>query len=147
MARTETRSNGVERFGVSLPPDLLARLDAMVEEQGMPSRSQAIAEMINQQLIEHYRQDERRVVAGTLTVVYDDRTHQIRPRLAEVQRRYKKEVISSQHVFLEDDHSLEVLLVQGPGGALRGLREAIVACKGVKTAKLTITTELLPPLH
>lgn len=147
MAKAASKSSGVERFGVSLPPELLSRLDAMVEDQGMPSRSQAIAEMINRQLIEHYRQDERRVVAGTLTVVYADKANQIRPRIADVQRRYKKEVISSQHVFLEDDHGLEVWLVQGPGGTLRALREGVVACKGVKIAKLTITTELLPPLH
>jgi CopG family nickel-responsive transcriptional regulator len=147
MARRPQSTAGVERFSVSLPPALLEKLDAMVCEQGMPSRSQAIAEMIQQQLIEHYRQDPARVVAGTVTVVYGDRSHRLRGELAEVQRRYKREVISSQHVFLEEEHSLEVLLVQGPSARLRGLREAIVACKGVKIAKLTITTELLPPLH
>jgi CopG family nickel-responsive transcriptional regulator len=147
MARKPSASSGVERFSVSLPPALLEKLDAMVREQAMPSRSQAIAEMIHQQLIEHYRQDPDRVLAGTITIVYADQRNQLRGRLAEVQRRYKKEVISSQHVFLEDEHSLEVLLVQGPSDRLRALREEIVACKGIKIAKLTITTELLPPLH
>jgi CopG family transcriptional regulator, nickel-responsive regulator len=147
MPRLPKLEGKVERFSVSLPPDLLARLDAMVADQGMPSRSQAIAEMINQQLIEHYQQDESRVLAGTVTIVYAEDGDQIRRQLAAVERRYKKEVISSQHVFLEENHSLEVLLVQGPSAKLRSLREKIVACRGVRIAKLTITTEVLPPLH
>ena len=42
---------GVSRFSVSLPPDLLERLDQVVAEQRMPSRSAAIAEMVHQHLV------------------------------------------------------------------------------------------------
>ena len=41
------RSGGpVSRISVSLPPDLLAELDRMVESRGYSSRSQAIGEMV-----------------------------------------------------------------------------------------------------
>jgi CopG family transcriptional regulator, nickel-responsive regulator len=139
--------HGVSRFSVSLPPDLLQRLDAVVVEQRMPSRSAAIAEMVHQHLVAHYEQDEQQVMAGTLTIVYDNANQKVRTRLSAIEREYLKEVIAAQHVFLENEHYLEVLLVQGPAGTLRALHQAIKAQRGVKTASLTLTAALLPPLH
>ena len=109
----ETR--GLARLSMSLPADLFRQLDMMVEERGLPSRSQLIAELIRHSLAEHEaytRPDE--MLAGTITLVYRGDRGRVRHQLAQTQAEYLKEVISSQHVFLEDDQSLEVLLVQGP---------------------------------
>jgi CopG family nickel-responsive transcriptional regulator len=70
----------------------------------------------------------------------------VRHQLAQTQAEYLKEVISSQHVFLEDDQSLEVLLVQGPA-RLRDLCDALRKVRGVQQLRLFTTTALLPPLH
>ena len=56
-------------------------------------------------------------------------------------------MISSQHVFLEEDQSLEVLLVQGPAVRLKQLCDALRAIRGVQQLQLVTTTALLPPLH
>jgi len=61
----------VSRISVSLPPDLLAELDGMVESRGYGSRSQAIGEMVNYQLAEHKRSLGNEVMAGTLTLLYN----------------------------------------------------------------------------
>ncbi len=53
--KEEKISTLVSRISVSLPPDLLAELDSMVESRGYGSRSQAIGEMVNFQLAEHKR--------------------------------------------------------------------------------------------
>ncbi|MBI1367602.1 MAG: nickel-responsive transcriptional regulator NikR [Planctomycetes bacterium] len=135
------------RFSVSLPADLLDRLDAMVARRNLPSRSGALAEMIEHQLVEHEHPLGSEVVAGTITIVYRSNRGLIRNELAQVQRRYLKETISSQHVFLEHDHSLEVLLVQGPAKKLKSLSDQISAIKGVKQVRLAVTAHRLPPLH
>ena len=135
------------RFSVSLGVDLLGQLDEMVAERGLPSRSHAIAEMISRQVAEHSRRLGSRVLAGTVTVVYRSNRGRIRNELASIQRRYLKETISSQHVFLENDHSLEVLLVQGPGSRLQRMRDEIAALKGVRQVRLSVTAERLPPLY
>jgi CopG family nickel-responsive transcriptional regulator len=103
--------------------------------------------MIEQQLTEHETAQTDGVLAGTITIVYRSARGQLRNELASVQRRYLKETISSQHVFLEADHSLEVLLVQGPARKLHRLRDEIIALKGVKLVRLATTTQRLPPLH
>jgi CopG family nickel-responsive transcriptional regulator len=137
----------VVRFSVSLPPALGADLDAMVRARGLPSRSSAVAEMVRLQLVRHRTVLGSGRLAGTITLVYQNGASHVRTRLREIQRKYLKETITSQHAFLEDDHSLEVLLVQGPGERLRNLCNELVKCRGVEQAELTLTAALLPPLH
>lgn len=135
------------RLSMSLPAELFRQLDMMVEERGLPSRSQLIAELIRHALAEHEaltRPED--MLAGTVTLVYRGRGR-VRQQLAETQTDYLKEVISSQHVFLEDDQSLEVLLVQGPALRLKQLCDALRGIRGVHQLRLVTTTALLPPLH
>mgnify|MGYP000264418384 FL=1 len=56
---------------MSLPADLFRQLDMMVEERGLPSRSQLIAELIRHALAEHEAQTRpEEMLAGTITPVY-----------------------------------------------------------------------------
>ena len=135
------------RLSVSLPSELLAQLDAMVSERGLPSRSQMIAELIRHELAEHSEARTNSVLAGTLTLIYRAESGRVRHALAQIQSTYIKEVISSQHVLLEEDQSLEVLLVQGPARRLNALCDDLRKLRGVQQIKLVTTTALLPPLH
>ena len=146
-ARMPSHHGPVARFSVSLPVGLAEDRDRMVDERRMPSRSAAVAEMIRSQLVAHRAAPGDQTLAGTVTLVYRDTGSDVRTRLTRIQRRFLKEVISSQHVFLEDDHSLEVLLVQGPGRVLQELRNELGGCRGVQQVELSITAALLPPLH
>jgi CopG family nickel-responsive transcriptional regulator len=137
----------VTRSTISLAPQLLRQLDKMVAARQLPSRSHAVAEMIHQELLEHERRAGETILAGTVTLVYGNRREPIRAQLARIQVEYLKEVISSQHVFLENGHSLEVLLVQGPGQTLDRLADELRAVRGVKHVKVALTTTVLPPLH
>lgn len=138
----------ISRFSISLPGDLLEQLDELVSRRKLPSRSQVIAELIRGALVEHeLAKDATKVVAGTITLVYTNRRDTLRHRLGVIQRRYLMEVISSQHVFLEGDHSLEVLLVQGPGKQLNKLADELRSLKGVEQVRVVLTGALVPPLH
>ncbi len=139
---------GLSRLSMSLPSELFRQLDVMVEERGLPSRSQIIAELIRHALAEHgelTHPDE--LLAGTITLVYRAGMGRVREQLVQTQHEYLKEVISAQHVFLEDEQSLEVLLVQGPANRLRDLCDALRKVRGVQQLRLFTTTALLPPLH
>ena len=145
---TDPTPPSLARLSMSLPAELSQRLDTMVEERGLPSRSQLIAELIRNELAEYgasARPED--MLAGTITLVYRGDMGRVRHQLAQVQADYLKEVISSQHVFLEEDQSLEVLLVQGPAVRLKQLCDALRAIRGVQQLQLVTTTALLPPLH
>ena len=143
----ESSTYHLARLSVSLPAELLEQLDAMVAERALPSRSQMIAELIRHELAEHSEGRADATLAGTLTLMYRAESGRVRQALALVQSSYVKEVISSQHVFLEDDQSLDVLLVQGPGERLQALCDGLRKVRGVLQIKLVTSTALLPPLH
>jgi len=144
----DAHSSGLTRLSASLPTELSRQLDAMVEERGLPSRSQLIAELIRDELAEHGAVEHpEEMLAGTITLVYRGDMGRVRHQLAQTQAGYLKEVISSQHVFLENDQSLEVMLVQGPATRLRDLCDALRKVRGVQQLRLFTTTALLPPIH
>jgi CopG family transcriptional regulator, nickel-responsive regulator len=84
---------------------------------------------------------------GTVTLIYRADNGRVRQALSKAQSAYITEVISSQHVVLEEDQSLEVLLVQGPTWRLKALCDDLRKVRGVQQIKLVTTTALLPPLH
>lgn len=136
------------RLSISLPAVLMRKLDAMLHERHLNSRSQLIAKLISHAVAEHEaltRPDA--MFAGTITLVYRADRGRVRQQLAQIEMEFLKEVISAQHVFLEDDQSLEVLLLQGPALRLRALADALRMVRGVQQLELVTTTALLPPLH
>jgi len=136
-----------ERISISLPAPLVRELDKLVVARGFHNRSQAVREMIHQQLSQHAQSNGNQILAGTITLFYNDVKSQLRTKLAEIQRKHIDEVISSQHIQLENHHTMEVLLVQGPADALRAIADELVSCKGVATGGLNLTSTVLPPLH
>jgi len=104
----------ISRISMSLPEGLHNELDRMVEERGFVSRSQAIGEVLQQFLLQHKRERGEDVMAGTVTLVYDNTTRGLQAELADLQRRHLDEVIGSLHVHLMHEQTMEVILVQGP---------------------------------
>lgn len=133
---------------MTLPRQLSQQLDALVRERGLPSRSGWVADLIRSDLAAHgaaSQPDE--LLAGTVTIVYLTKAARVRRQLAATLTAFLKEVISSQHVFLEGGQSLEVLIVQGPARRLREMSDAIRAVRGVQQLRLATTMALVPPLH
>lgn len=142
-----TAAPSLVRLSISLPAELFAELDAMVSEREVANRSQMIAELIRQELAAHSaRERPETVLSGTITLIYRAESGRIRQALAQVQSGFIAEIISSQHIFLEDDQSLEVLLVQGTAQRLHNLSDALRKVRGVQQTQLVTATALLPPL-
>ncbi|MDB6174501.1 MAG: nickel-responsive transcriptional regulator NikR [Chthoniobacteraceae bacterium] len=146
MSSTQKKSTA-SRISISLPAPLCDQLDAMVVARGHASRSEAISKMISEQLVEHQQQLGRQVMAGTITLIFDHSKSGLQSRLMKIQHKFLKEIISSQHVHLENHHSLEVLLVQGPGIRLKRIADELITCKGVKHGYLNVTSTILPPIY
>ena len=138
---------GVARISVSLPETLLNQLDSMVVERGFDSRSQAIADMIHQQLTEHRKDLGQGIMAGTINLVYDHSIPGVQKQLADLQHKYLAEVISALNVNLKHDSTLSVMLVQGPASKLKMIADRMITCRGVVTGKLLMSTAIIPQLH
>jgi CopG family nickel-responsive transcriptional regulator len=139
-------NGGVQRISVSLPEAVFRELDELVALRGLGNRSKAVAEMITQAAAEHRQEVGDDVMAGIITLVYDECRGQLLQKLAALERQHVSEVISSLHVQLENNHRLEVVLVQGQAHKLRQIADALSACHGVLTSRLTLSSRIMPPL-
>jgi CopG family nickel-responsive transcriptional regulator len=137
----------VSRISMSLPETLLCDLDRMVEERGFDSRSQAIADMLYQSLVEHKSDVGQDVMVGVVTLFYDNSVAGLQKQLADLQFRHIDEVISSLHVHLMHNQTMEVILVQGPAQKLRVIANEMTSRRGVISGKMHLIAALIPQLH
>jgi CopG family transcriptional regulator, nickel-responsive regulator len=128
------------RFSVSLPPSLLDQLDEMAAEKGYDNRSLAMADMIRAQLIEHRQKTDSGEIAGTITLVYDHHKPHLQESLTNIQHDHHHAILSTVHVHLDHHNCLEVLIVRGKASLVRKIADELLAAKGVKHGKLTVTT-------
>jgi CopG family nickel-responsive transcriptional regulator len=145
IARQHNRP--VSRISMSLPYALLRELDRMVGERGFISRSQAIADMLHQFLIEHKRERGDDIMVGTVTLVYDNSVPGLQKQLADLQARHIDEVISSLHVHLVENQTMEVILGQGPVKTLQAIADEMISRRGVLSGKMHLVAALMPQVH
>jgi len=130
----------IARFGVSLSRSLLKELDRMVREKGYRNRSLAIGDMVRDHVFGHQQELGDGEVAGTITLVYDHHRPHVQDALTDLQHKHLDTIISTLHVHLDHDNCLEVLVVRGKASAVRSVAEHLIAIRGVKHGKLTLTT-------
>jgi CopG family nickel-responsive transcriptional regulator len=147
MPKQKKSREPVARISISLPPDVSRGLDGLVATRGFENRSQAVTSILNESLLDHSRETEDGIMAGTITLFYNQGRKNILGELAALKRRFLDEVIGSLQVQLENNHVMDVILVQGPVATLQKITDHLVACKGVKVGKLTLTSTIMPPLH
>lgn len=136
----------VSRFSVSLKKGLFRQLDAMIEEKGYENRSLAIADMIRDQLVEHWQGAGEFAAVGTIMVAYDPRDSRMRATFARLQEQYLETIVSTLRVQSDPRSGMEVLVVRGQASAIKALADRLIGARGVKHGKLslTATAETLP---
>ncbi len=137
----------VSRISMSLSEDLLTELDAMVGARGFQSRSQAVSTILHRSLVEHRHDIGDRVMVGTITLFYDNKANGLQAALASLQQSNIAEVISSLHVHLLNNQTLEVVLVQGPARRLQAIADQMITEKGVISGRLELVAALIPQVH
>ena len=130
----------VVRFSISVPGGLARQLDEMAHEKGYDNRSLAVADMIRAQLVEHRQEFADEEIAGTVTLVYDHHKQHVQAALTDIQHDHHEVIVSTLHVHLDHHNCLEVLVVRGKAGLIKRIADELIAAKGVKHGKLTVTT-------
>ena len=141
------RKRPVSRISISLPEDLLEDLDQMVQARGFSSRSHAVSTILHRSMVEDRHETGDHVMAGTITLFYDHLANGLQDRLAALQRRHIAEVISSLHVHLMQNQTLEVILVQGPARKLQAIADTMITERGVLSGRLELAAALIPQIH
>jgi CopG family nickel-responsive transcriptional regulator len=137
----------LSRVSISLPSEMLRDLDQMVDARGFDTRSQAINDMLHQSIVGHRHERGDDVMVGIIALFYKNSVKGLQKTLADLQVRYIDEVISSLHVHLMNNHTMEVVLVQGPARNLQTIADHMTSRKGVVSGKIHLVAALIPQLH
>jgi len=127
------------RFGVSLNKELLKKFDKKIKEESYSNRSNAIADLIREELIEQEWHDNK-IITGVITIVFDHHKRDLVNNLTNIQHENYKLIISSQHIHLDNDYCFEIVIVKGKPKGLQNLCSKLKAAKGVKQANLNLAT-------
>jgi len=134
------KTDAIVRLTVSVPSNLGKQLDQMARDKGYDNRSLAVADLIRAGLVEHRQNLGSQEIAGTITLVYDHHKQHVQATLTDIQHDHHEVIISTLHVHLDHNNCLEVLVVRGQAGTIKKIADELIAAKGVKHGKLTVTS-------
>jgi len=128
----------IERIGVSLEKELLAAFDTLIGEQGYPSRSEAIRDLIRRQMSTERLANPKAKAVAAVFLVYEHHSTKLMGMLADLQHSHFLQVISSMHIHLDEHNCLEVIVLRGPVGEINRTAENIISLKGVKLGHINL---------
>ena len=127
------------RFGVSIEKSLVNKFDNLIRKQNYSNRSEALRDLIRNKLVENeWKKDDN--IAASISLVYDHHKRDLQNKLTDVQHDFQGVIISSQHVHLDHDNCLEIIIARGRAVEVQMLANKLKAEKGVKHGQLTMAT-------
>jgi CopG family nickel-responsive transcriptional regulator len=128
----------IERIGVSLEKDLLAVFDGLIAKRGYPSRSEAIRDMIRQEISEERLSNPKATAVAAVFLVYNHHSTRLMAMLTGLQHSHLLQTISSMHIHLDEHDCLEVIVLRGQVGEINKTAEHLTSLKGVKLGRINL---------
>lgn len=127
------------RFGVSLEKGLLDRFDRLLKEKNYTNRSEALRDLIRQELVKVQWQKDGDI-AGAITIIYNHHKRELLDKITDVQHDFQKLIISTQHIHLDHHNCLEIIAIRGSSKEAQRLQDNLKSIKGVKHATLSMSS-------
>ncbi len=119
------------RFGVSLEEALLKKFDENIKNNKYTNRSEAIRDLIREDLVKKQWQGNKEVI-GVITLVFNHHKRELVNHLMDIQHDFHDNILYSQHLHMDDDNCLEVIAIKGMTTQIKKLYGNLKSCKGVK---------------
>jgi len=130
----------LKRFGVSLEKELLFKFDNLLKEKGYTNRSEAIRDLIREDLVRKEIKENGEVV-GAITIVYNHNQRELVYLIMDIQHSFHHNILGSLHIHLDNDNCLEIIAASGKASDIEKLANRLKATKGIKHTTLSITTK------
>lgn len=128
------------RFGVSLDQELLKSFDRLIRKRGYTNRSEAIRDLIRNQLVETEWAETNKETMGVISLVYNHERRELANKLIDFQHHHYLAIVSALHVHLDHHNCLEVLIVKGKGKQIKKMADKLISTRGVKYGSLAPAT-------
>lgn len=127
------------RFGVSLEKDLLSKFDQRIRSKNYTNRSEAIRDLIREGLVKNEWREGKEVI-GSINLVYDHHKRRLPNYLTDIQHEFHENILSTQHIHLDHNNCLEIIVVKGGPKSIEALYGKLKSAKGVKHASFAMST-------
>ncbi|MEQ9714046.1 MAG: nickel-responsive transcriptional regulator NikR [Candidatus Asgardarchaeum sp.] len=133
----------MERISVTLPTDLISRLDNFIQKTGYPSRSKLVQDAVREFLVKHeVAVSKEKKAIGALLVIFKHHPHNVETKLTHIQHHYGDLIRSTLHIHLDEARCFEVISLNGAISEMKDLMTQIQRVKGVLRVELFIMEEL-----
>jgi len=129
----------LRRIGVSLDKGLLDQFDRLIREKRYSIRSEAIRDLIRQELVKKQWQ-EGKEIAGAITLIYNHHQRELLNKIIDTQHDFQSVIISTQHIHLDHDDCLEIVAIRGNPKKAQQLADTLKAIKGVRHTTLSMSS-------
>lgn len=129
----------VTRISISVEEELIEKFDDYSTKQGFPTRSEAIKNLIREVLIKD-EWTKGTHIAGAISMVFDHHKSQMVQKLLSVEHDFCQEIQCSQHVHLDHQNCMEIIVVRGKRERIEALLQQLRQIKGLKHLVLTMST-------
>jgi CopG family nickel-responsive transcriptional regulator len=121
----------VEVISISLPEDLLAEADRLIQFNGYKGRSELMRTALRQ--FAQQAQDPGPHIHGSITISYPEGKE---ARISEVRHAFHDVVLSLMHTHCKEDACMDVLIVGGESGRILALTETLRRMRDVTKCHL-----------
>ena len=123
---------------VSIPDDLLSRIDEFSEQHGYSGRSELIRDASRSLLDEfNNRSLEGREIVATVTAVFDETN--VEKTMIDLRHSYEEIVKSNVHSHIGEDYCMELFVVEGSYTQIKNFLGELRSTKGVLDINYTAT--------
>jgi len=85
---------------------LLKQFDKYINQKGYANRSEAIRDLIRNNLVEEEWEVGTGETVGTITIIYNHHKRELTDTLTNIQHKYHASMISTMHVHLDSHNCL-----------------------------------------
>ena len=130
-------------ISVSVPEQLLERLEESIKEQGFANRSEIVRQALRTFLTENRNlQDLKGEVTASLTIIYERETPT--GQVSKIHHNFGDIISTFLHAHIDENYCLEMIVVKGDAEALKKLIDAFKTNEQISQIKVSILKTTKP---
>ena len=135
-------SQDLDRISLTLPPDMVAQLDDVIEDWNYSSRSEAVRDALRDLIAAYdWETEASETYHGTITLAHDHHETDIADHLQAVQHDRTDVITATQHVHVSHDQCLETITVEGAKAEIGELANELRSIDGVQQVRVVVVGE------
>ena len=129
----------MQRVTISLDEALAGEFDRLIRARGYQNRSEGVRDLVRD-AVEGWRgeQGEGDDCVASLSYVYNRRIRALPQRLSELQHQSHDLIVSTSHMVLDHDHTLETVMLRGQAALVRAFADKVCAERGVRSGAVNL---------